>query len=469
MQRERLAWLRLGAASVDSLALAALWAASTVVRRSAGTWLPQLGRNDVDLWAYLPVAALVIPVWIGLLAWRGGYRYLRRKALRTVLSELIFTAATGFVLVSALLFLLQVTWISRAVLLGFAVGSVGLLAALRSVDLALLRRLRRDRFDPYRILIVGNPDRLGPWLSVVAEHPEWAIEPVGWLGEGESASRLPHLGPVSLLAEQMMRRGIDEVLVTREGIDAIGLVSPICEELGVPLAMDANFMGMSTARVELQDFEGWSVLRFGAGPMRGRELVVKRALDLAGALLGLGLLGPVLALAALAIKLEEPRSPVLFVQRRAGRFGRTFPMIKLRTMRPDAEALRAGLSAQNEMSGPVFKLRADPRVTRVGRWLRRYSIDELPQLYNVLIGQMSLVGPRPPLPEEVGRYARWQLRRLSVRPGLTCIWQVSGRNEVDFDRWMRLDLHYIDNWSLLLDLRLILRTVPAVLRGTGAS
>jgi lipopolysaccharide/colanic/teichoic acid biosynthesis glycosyltransferase len=144
-------------------------------------------------------------------------------------------------------------------------------------------------------------------------------------------------------------------------------------------------------------------------------------------------------------------------------------MLKFRSMVIDAEAQKAKLEAQNEMSGPVFKMKADPRITRVGAFLRKSSIDELPQIWNVLRGEMSIVGPRPPLPAEVARYERWQMRRLSMRPGLTCIWQVSGRNKVDFDNWMRLDLEYIDSWSLFLDIKLILLTFPVVLTGRGAS
>jgi lipopolysaccharide/colanic/teichoic acid biosynthesis glycosyltransferase len=159
----------------------------------------------------------------------------------------------------------------------------------------------------------------------------------------------------------------------------------------------------------------------------------------------------------------------LFSQSRAGLYGREFRMLKFRSMVVDAESRKAELDAQNEMAGPVFKMRRDPRVTRVGAFIRKLSIDELPQFWNVLRGDMSLVGPRPPIPAEVERYERWQLRRLSMRPGITCTWQVSGRNQLDFETWMRLDLEYIDNWSLFLDLALLMRTLPVVAFGRGAS
>jgi lipopolysaccharide/colanic/teichoic acid biosynthesis glycosyltransferase len=193
----------------------------------------------------------------------------------------------------------------------------------------------------------------------------------------------------------------------------------------------------------------------------------KRVLDVVGASFTLVIGAPILLLAAIAIKLES-RGPVFYKSTRIGRRGRAFTFIKLRSMVNDADSRRHDLRHLNEADGPVFKIFADPRVTRVGRWLRSTSIDELPQLFHVLSGEMSLVGPRPPLPEEVRQYEPWQLHRLDVRPGLTCLWQISGRSRIGFDEWMRLDLEYIRNQSLMLDLKILLRTIPAVLSREGA-
>jgi exopolysaccharide biosynthesis polyprenyl glycosylphosphotransferase len=196
-------------------------------------------------------------------------------------------------------------------------------------------------------------------------------------------------------------------------------------------------------------------------------LSVKRLMDIVGAGLGLVLLSPLFAAIAVAIKLDSP-GPVLFTQMRAGKGGKPFRFYKFRSMRADAERLRKSLDHMNQASGPVFKLRDDPRITRVGAVLRRFSLDELPQLFNVLKGDMSLVGPRPPLLEEVARYEPRHLRRLAVTPGITCIWQVSGRSDIPFERWVEMDVEYIQNRSLLLDLKLLLLTIPAVLSGRGA-
>jgi len=185
-----------------------------------------------------------------------------------------------------------------------------------------------------------------------------------------------------------------------------------------------------------------------------------------GALIALVLAVPVVAACALLIKFES-KGPFIFKQVRVGRGGTRFNMLKLRTMCVEAETLRIKLTSRNEMSGPAFKMRKDPRVTRIGRFLRKYSIDELPQLLHVLSGRLSLVGPRPALPSEVEQYEPWHSGRLRVKPGLTCLWQVNGRNDLGFDEWMRLDLDYIRDWTLWLDLKILLKTVPTLLRGTG--
>jgi exopolysaccharide biosynthesis polyprenyl glycosylphosphotransferase len=198
------------------------------------------------------------------------------------------------------------------------------------------------------------------------------------------------------------------------------------------------------------------------------QLLIKRGIDIAGALLGLAVLIPFGVLTAVLVKLTSP-GPVFFRQTRSGLNGRTFTLLKYRTMYRDAEARLKELKDKNEMQGPVFKMENDPRVTPLGRLLRKFSIDEFPQLWNVLVGDMSLVGPRPPIPSEVDQYDPWHRRRLSMRPGITCIWQVRGRNKItDFDEWMRLDLEYIDTWSLWLDIEILMKTIPVVVFGVGA-
>jgi len=209
------------------------------------------------------------------------------------------------------------------------------------------------------------------------------------------------------------------------------------------------------------------MLTFMSAPRDELLLFIRRCFDFSAALALIALLSPLLLTIAALVKITS-RGPVLFRQVRAGLHGRPFVFLKFRSMRVDAEALKSALAPFNEMDGPAFKLTNDPRVTPLGRWLRKTSLDELPQLLNILRGEMSFVGPRPAVLDEVRRYEPWQRRRLSMPPGLTCLWQVSGRNELTFDEWMRLDLEYIDNWSLWLDLRIVFKTIPAVVLGRGA-
>jgi exopolysaccharide biosynthesis polyprenyl glycosylphosphotransferase len=242
----------------------------------------------------------------------------------------------------------------------------------------------------------------------------------------------------------------------------------ICERLGVPFAIPICDYRLARARPAYGGSLSDGYVHYLMGRYSPVQAAVKRMLDILASSAALVVLSPLLLCAALAVKLSS-RGPVFFRQERVGLHGRTFAMLKFRSMVSNAEALKADLEHRNEQAGPVFKIAHDPRVTAVGRFLRKHSIDELPQLVNVLRGDMSLVGPRPPLPKEVAKYEAWQRRRLSVRPGLTCVWQVSGRNQISFEQWMLLDMQYIDHWNLLQDLRLIVRTVPVVLSGRGAS
>jgi exopolysaccharide biosynthesis polyprenyl glycosylphosphotransferase len=253
---------------------------------------------------------------------------------------------------------------------------------------------------------------------------------------------------------------------SQERFDEIQNLIAICETEGVEAWILGAFFTTSIARPSVDEFQDLPMLTFRTAPAMSWALVTKRGIDVIGALALIAVTAPVMAAVALAVKLGSTGS-VLFAQQRCSLRGRRFWMYKFRTMVNDAEALRGGLDAHNEMEGPVFKIRHDPRITAVGRFLRRYSIDELPQLFNVLKGDMSLVGPRPPIPSEVADYESWHRRRLSMRTGLTGLWQTAGRNTLPFDDWMKLDLEYIDNWSLALDFKILLRTPVAIVRGTG--
>ncbi len=280
----------------------------------------------------------------------------------------------------------------------------------------------------------------------------------------------PLLGTWMDLENALRSEPIGEVYIAGEGpkhAQAIQHAISVCENLGVPFALPAYTFRLQRARPVLGKAVADGYLHYALLEAKTRQRAVKRICDVMIATVALWLLAPLFLAVAVLIKATS-RGPVFFSQLRCGLHGKPFEMLKFRSMVEDAEQRRRTLEALNERNGPVFKMRKDPRVTRVGAILRKYSIDELPQLINVLRGDMSVVGPRPPLPGEVAKYQSWQLRRLSVRPGLTCIWQISAaRHQMSFEEWMYLDLQYVDHWSLVRDAEIILRTIPVVVTGSG--
>jgi exopolysaccharide biosynthesis polyprenyl glycosylphosphotransferase len=348
------------------------------------------------------------------------------------------------------------------------------LAGCRTALHSGLRSLRRRGRNTRHVLIVGSGPRAGYVASVIEANPDWGLRILGFLDRGEPPAgvQVPRdqLFGLEHTAELLRDQVVDEVIVAcpRSKLADAVVVVDAAAEAGVPITLLSDLFGDALPPPRATRFGTLPALAFAPVHHPRVGLAAKRLVDVLLATLGLAVAAPALAVAAVAIKATSP-GPVLFRQIRCTRNGRPFVMPKLRTMVVDAERQKEALAARNEMDGPVFKIRDDPRVTPVGRFLRRTSLDELPQLWSVLVGDMSLVGPRPPTPVEAASYRTWERRRLSMRPGLTCLWQVSGRNGIGFEDWVRLDLEYIDTWSLGQDLRILLQTVPAVLSGRGAS
>jgi exopolysaccharide biosynthesis polyprenyl glycosylphosphotransferase len=323
-------------------------------------------------------------------------------------------------------------------------------------------------------VIVGGGSRAGRFLEELKLHPEWDYKFLGYVDS--IAAEIPGyswplLGRIGDLEDILMKQVVDEVVIAlplRTQYTAIDRTISICERMGVQVQYTEDLFDAPRAghcyRERHDDRK--VVLKMVQQDYRHR---IKRAVDIAGAIFGLLLCAPLFVVVAILIK-STSKGPVFFKQERYGLGRRTFRIYKFRTMVDNAEAAQAALEHMNENTGPVFKIFKDPRVTKVGAVLRRTSIDELPQLFNVLMGEMSLVGPRPLNLRDVGRFSEaWLMRRFSVKPGLTCLWQIAGRSNISFDRWIELDLQYIDNWSLQMDLKILAMTVPAVLRGTGAA
>ncbi len=344
---------------------------------------------------------------------------------------------------------------------------------LRLSALGGLRVLRRGGQNYRNVLVIGTGPRAVNLTETIECHPEWGLRLVGYVDEGDVPldGRIPSERVFKMIDFPRLVRDevIDEVITAcpRSMLAEIGPAVKVCSAVGVPLTVMTDLFGDYLPPPRLKRFGSYAGLSFAPVHHSVMMLWLKRGIDIAGALVGLIVAAPTIGIAALAIRLTSPGS-IFFRQIRCGLNGRPFAMIKLRTMVADAEARRKDVVYLNEMGGPVFKIEKDPRITPVGRWLRAFSIDELPQLWNILVGDMSLVGPRPPIPAEVAQYETSERRRLSMRPGLTCLWQVSGRNQIGFDEWVKLDLQYIDSWSLSNDLKILLLTLPTVLAGGGS-
>ncbi|HEY3054965.1 MAG TPA: sugar transferase [Thermoanaerobaculia bacterium] len=426
---------------------------------------------------YLKIYPVVLIIWSILLVSYHSYHSHRTVPLRKEALTIIRVVLYGNLLLATIAYLLPLRQLSRAWFILFGVLSAVLLVAEKILLRVLARYVRSKGLNYRTVLIVGTGRRALEVARMIVNHKYWGFKILGFVSDGH---RLPNgwarfrifgsVPDLKKILEQGRAEPIDEIVfaVTRKKLDEMKQIFLMCEELGIRARVAMNFFQNRVARIEVEELEGVPFLTFTTTPSNETQLAAKRMLDVAVSLLLLALTMPVLLIAALCIKLTSPGS-IVFKQERIGLNGRIFTLYKLRTMIEDAHERRGEVTHLNEMTGPVFKANGDPRITGVGRWLRKFSLDEIPQLWNVLKGDMSLVGPRPPIPEEVASYHRWHRRRLSMKPGLTCLWQVSGRNEIDFDRWMQLDLDYIDNWSPSLDLKILLRTIPAVLTGKGAS
>jgi exopolysaccharide biosynthesis polyprenyl glycosylphosphotransferase len=395
---------------------------------------------------------LIVPVWLFLLLNYRCYQSIRVKRLPQTLAPVLKAVLVGGFVLMAAFFIFKLEHISRALIIMFLVIDLALLASIRACLYLFSHFVRKKGYNYRSILIVGSGKRADAFASILDRHKEWGLRIIGFVDYDEICARKVDssrfIGNLSQLPDILISNQIDEVIfvVPRSGLDKIEKHVLMCEEIGIKASITADFYSHKLAKPSFEDLQGWPLLAYTPYPRIEEWFVLKRAFDLAFASVVLLLSAPVLVVVSAAIKLGSP-GPVFFRQKRCGMNGRHFNLLKFRTMVADADKMKSSIQHLNEMSGPVFKTKNDPRLTGIGKTLRKYSLDELPQLINVLRGDMSLVGPRPPLPDEVVKYDIWQRRRLSVRPGLTCVWQVSGRNNIGFEQWMKLDLEYIDNWS----------------------
>lgn len=409
-----------------------------------------------------------------LVAWSAAAFVLSDYPVRRLTAVMQDVSAAVRISVAGLIFFIVIDFVlkfsaSRLVTGFYFFDTTLLMIVGRAVVRTVLGYRRRSGRDLRTRIVVGGGEGAARYIDSVEARPHIGIRIIGQVADVDATNQLPQLGRVEELVRVLAAVPVHGVVIAMPLHDSrIEWVLAVCEEQGVSVELMLDGLSSRIKTGELVHGGGTSRLVLSMTPHSPSQLALKRVTDIAISLVALIALSPIMLAIMVAIKLDDG-GPVFFTQARAGRYGRQFSMHKFRSMCVDAEARLTDLLALNEMSGPVFKVAADPRITRVGHFLRRTSLDELPQLWDVLLGNMSLVGPRPPILSEVNRYDPRHRRRLSVKPGITCLWQVSGRNAIsDFNRWVDLDLAYIDNWSYWADWRILFQTIPVLWKRTGA-
>jgi len=431
-------------------------------------------QNYVPYRVWFPVGLTLTGILLLAYQLEGVYDLRRRSGWLDQVYSLFTGTLIGIAVLTVLTFYARPMFYSR-LMLGYAgVLIVTVLSLSRLAWGSLQAYLFRRGIGVERVLVVGCGEVGRAVMGSIMARPELGYQVVGFVDDDpergqRDLGRFRALGSIDTLPRVLSRWQIDEVIVALpwRSIERIMHVMGLCEQYGVRARIVPDLFQLRLNRVDIDTISGIPVIGVKDVSIRGWNRAMKRAMDIVLAATGLILSAPLMGLVALFIRWDSP-GPILFRQVRVGRDGRLFTLYKFRSMRVGAEEEKAQLQDLNEATGPLFKIRDDPRLTRVGRILRRLSIDELPQLWNVLRGDMSLVGPRPPVPSEVEQYLPWHRKRLAIDPGMTGLWQVSGRSELTFDEMVMLDLYYAENWSLWLDFKIILRTIPTVILGTGA-
>lgn len=429
---------------------------------------------DAPLSAYTTAQAIFVVTALVVMLRQGLYR-LRRTT--QWLDEVGIVMSGVTIALSALVivfFLVRPGVTSRAMLLYLWGASIVLLGAFRLIVRWELARRRRNGVGVSRVLVIGVGHLGKMVMQQIAGRPGLGYDLAGFCddvacAQGASFGRFECLGPVRDLPLVVRDYRIDEVVIALPSAEHATIVSivDLCDRLGIDFRLVPDTYDVTLGALEIDDIAGIPLIGRRESMIRGVNMVMKRAIDVVASLCALVVCAPIVAVVAILVRLDS-QGPIFIPQLRVGAKGRTFRCYKIRSMYQDADRRLADLTNANEAGGVIFKMREDPRRTRVGRVIRKLSIDELPQFWSILTGEMSLVGPRPPFPHEVDQYEEWHKRRLSVTPGLTGLWQVSGRSDLPFDEMVMLDLYYIENWSLSLDLKIILRTIPTVLSGRGA-
>jgi len=429
-----------------------------------------------DLNRYLALGIFFLIPFAYLMTQYRAYSRLSIRSLYDYVWSVIKAITISLLLLLSFIFVFKLDLISRSQVIVFGTA---LFFSIVTTRLILVwwyfKRKVESKENFYKVLIIGTGERAQRLTRTLHKHSEWGVHIVGHLDPDKSmvgtelcGSKV--IGIVDDIDQILSNKVIDEVIfaVTRDMFSDVSYIVEACEEQGVKFRLMADIFDLKVMRTRLVDLAGIPLLTFEPVAQNELQLVIKRMFDLVVTLASMPIILPVMILVGLAVKLDST-GPVFFTQERVGKNKRLFKMIKFRSMGVGSEEKIKELEDMNEADGPNFKITNDPRVTRVGRVLRKLSLDELPQLFNVIRGHMSLVGPRPMSIRDVALFDKGiQRKRFSVKPGLTCIWQISGRSNLSFEKWLELDLEYIENWSLALDMKILVKTVPVVLLSKGA-
>lgn len=387
----------------------------------------------------------------------------------------IFTLATanaiGTMAIGTGLYLFRMVDFSRLTLAMFYVISTALVISKRVVLRSILEHYRSLGYNTRTLLVVGGGEHACGYMQHIRENPQYGYRLLGYVATAPTdKTKETYLGDYDAFHQKMTTRTVDQVVfcMRRTETEAMGAMIAACGRYGAKASVIPDYNEFIPSRPTVELAGDYKLVNVRRTPDKGPVWAfVKRTMDIVGVVIGLVLASPIMLVTAIAVKRCDG-GPAIFGQERVGKNGKTFRMYKFRSMYQDAEDRLAELQKYNEVDGPAFKMANDPRITPVGRFIRKTSIDELPQLINILKGDMSIVGPRPPIPREVEQYTDWDWGRLAVKPGLTCYWQISGRSNLSFEEWMKLDLKYVEEQGLSTDLKIILKTVGVVFRGDGA-
>lgn len=427
----------------------------------------------VDWHTHWEILVAILLVWRGLFGFQEAYVGQRFTSLKADLLVVVKTVLFGTLIVLTFAFLIKSN-VPRTLIFIFAIVNLIFLFGEKALLYQFIGYLRKQGKNIKKVLVLGAGDVAKAFIDSVEKYPDWGFKILGLickneLNVGDERFGYKLVGHTDDLRELLHYNPIDELVIALPAkyMGSVEIAMAMCDEEGVPVRIVSPFFKNLIAKAKTDMIHGLPIIKFSSVERNDFEAALKKALDIVVSFVLLVLLAPVFGIIAIIIRLDSP-GPVFYRWKVLGLNKHPLTSYKFRTMVEDADDLKAKIDAKNEMNGIAFKMQNDPRVTKVGKWLRKFSLDELPQFWSVLKGDLSLVGPRPPLQTEVEKYEGWHRRKLSVKPGITCLWQVSGRNEINnFDDWMRLDMKYIDEWSLWLDVKILFKTVWVVLKGTG--